>query len=155
MKFQSTKVIDGFSACFRQEKSKPSHCSLLHGYALSFKIIFEGDLDFRNWVVDFGFMKNSTCKIFGLSPDEWFKKMFDHTVLVAQDDTELIWFVEARDKGIMDVQILPKGVGCERFAELVFEEMDMFIRMETDQRVRVVSVECIENQKNSALCLSL
>lgn len=156
LKFQSTKLIDGFSACFRQERAHPSHCSLLHGYALSFKVIFEGELDYRNWVVDFGFMKTTFCYLApgdrnAVTLKDWFNDMFDHTVLVAGNDSEIAWFKEAHKKGIMKVWFLPSGVGCERFAEMVFKTLRDVIGKETEGRVRVVSVECIENHKNSAI----
>jgi 6-pyruvoyltetrahydropterin/6-carboxytetrahydropterin synthase len=35
-----------------------SHCSLLHGYSIGIKLIFESEtLDDRNWVMDFGGLK--------------------------------------------------------------------------------------------------
>ena len=45
--FQSTKVFDGFSCCFRQWKAETTHCKYLHGYGVSFKVKFEGDLGSR------------------------------------------------------------------------------------------------------------
>jgi hypothetical protein len=30
MKFQSTKLFDGYSACFRQWKADGTHCKYLH-----------------------------------------------------------------------------------------------------------------------------
>ncbi len=36
MKFQSTKLFDGYSTCFRQWKADNTHCKFLHGYAVSF-----------------------------------------------------------------------------------------------------------------------
>ena len=42
--FKSTKVFDGFSCCFRQWKAETTHCKYLHGYGVSFKVKFEGDL---------------------------------------------------------------------------------------------------------------
>ena len=45
-KFQSTKVFDGFSTCFRQWKADNySLPGILHGYGVSFKLYFEGELD--------------------------------------------------------------------------------------------------------------
>ena len=84
--FVSTKVFDGFSCCFRQWKATTTHCQYLHGYGVSFKVWFEGELDERNWVWDFGGMKRAKTKIDGKSPKEWMDYMFDHTVLVAEDD---------------------------------------------------------------------
>jgi hypothetical protein len=53
-KFQSSKVFDGFSTVFRQWKAKETHCRFIHGYGISFKVYFEGELDERNWVWDLG-----------------------------------------------------------------------------------------------------
>ena len=61
--FTSTKVFDGFSCCFRQWKATTTHCQYLHGYGVSFKVWFEGDLDERNWVWDFGGMKELKPKL--------------------------------------------------------------------------------------------
>ena len=56
MSYRSTKVFDGFSTVFRQWKAEGTHCRFLHGYGISFKVTFEGELDNRNWVWDFGGM---------------------------------------------------------------------------------------------------
>lgn len=157
-RFQSTKLIDGFSTCFRQHKAKDTHCCLLHGYAISFKVTFEGHLDYRNWVVDFGFMKRSKkagMKLPGgtgtvVPPEQWFRFMFDHTVILAEDDPALKQFQEVEAYGGMTIRMLP-SVGCEMFAKFVFDELNKFLYKETDDRVRVVSVECFEHSKNSAI----
>lgn len=158
MKHQSTKLIDGFSTCFRQEKSAPSHCSVLHGYSLSFKITFEGELDDCNWVVDFGFLKKTKTPIqipeletYVSTLDDWFKLFFDHSTLVASNDSQREWFVEAHNRKILRVIFLKDGVGCERFAELVFKKLHWFVAQEFKGRVRLVSVECFEHAKNSAI----
>ena len=85
-KFQSSKVFDGFSTVFRQWKAETTHCRFVHGYGISFKVYFEGDLDERNWVWDFGGMKRAKTQIDGKSPKEWMDYMFDHTLIVAEDD---------------------------------------------------------------------
>ena len=85
-KFQSSKVFDGFSTVFRQWKAEDTHCRFFHGYGISFKIYFEGELDHRNWVWDFGGMKRAKTKIDGKSPKEWMDYMFDHTMVIAEDD---------------------------------------------------------------------
>ena len=85
-KFQSSKVFDGFSTVFRQWKAEETHCKFIHGYGISFKVYFEGDLDHRNWVWDFGGMKRAKGTIDGMSPKAWIDYMLDHTVVVAEDD---------------------------------------------------------------------
>ena len=72
--------------CFVNGKQTTTHCRFVHGYGISFKVYFEGDLDERNWVWDFGGMKRAKTKIDGKSPKEWMDYMFDHTLIVAEDD---------------------------------------------------------------------
>jgi 6-pyruvoyltetrahydropterin/6-carboxytetrahydropterin synthase len=149
-KFQSTKVYDGFSCVFRQWSACGTHCRFLHGYAVSFKIIFEGDLDHRNWVFDFGGMKRAEAKIDGMNPKQWFDYMFDHTTIIAEDDPYLHLFQQMDAQGTIQLRILP-SVGAEKFAEFVFNKVNDFIQVETQNRVRIVSVEARENEKNSAI----
>lgn len=154
--FQSVKVIDGFSTCFRQWRADGTHCKFLHGYGISFKVTFEGDLDFRNWVMDFGFMKRAKTTIsipsqqLFLKPDEWFKYMFDHTTVIAKSDPELDWYLEASKRKILQLRLLDE-VGCELFAKLVSDTLNTFLMIETDGKVKVVEVECFEHNKNSAI----
>ena len=149
-KFQSTKVFDGFSTCFTQWKAKTTHCKFLHGYGVSFKLTFEGDLDNRNWVWDFGGMKRAVGKIDNMSPKEWFDYMFDHTVVMAEDDPALDSFRRLSAKGIIQLRIIP-AVGAEKFAEYIYDKVNPFILKETNERVRIARVEFNEHNKNSAI----
>ena len=156
--FISTKIFDGFSCCFRQWKATTTHCQYLHGYGVSFKVWFEGDLDERNWVWDFGGMKRAKTQIDGMSPKEWMDYMFDHTVLVAEDDPQLPYFQQAnnssnlgsQNKGILQLRIIP-ATGAEKFAEFIFHKLNNFVKTETNKRVRVKQVEFREHGKNSAI----
>jgi 6-pyruvoyltetrahydropterin/6-carboxytetrahydropterin synthase len=150
MKFQSTKIFDGYSTVFRQWRADGTHCRFLHGYGISFKIIFEGDLDERNWVWDFGGMKRAKNKIDGMAPKEWMDHMFDHTMIVAQDDPFLYAAIEMEDAGIVQLRIVP-ATGAEQFAKFIYDKVSEFVKIETDNRVRVVSVEFKEHEKNSAI----
>ena len=149
-KFTSTKVFDGFSTVFRQWRAEGTHCQKLHGYGISFKLWFEGDLDERNWVWDFGGMKRAKGKIDGMSPKEWMDYMFDHTFLVAQDDPFKDSFLKMGEAGVAQVRIVP-ATGAERFAKFIFDKVAPFIHTETEGRVKVTKVEFREHQKNSAI----
>lgn len=149
MVFQSTKIYDGFSTVFRQWRAENTHCRYLHGYSISFKVVFEGDLDERNWVYDFGGLKRSKHTINGKSPKEWLDYMFDHTTIIAEDDPALQIFRSMDEAGIIQLRVLP-ATGAERFAEFLYNELNAFIKLETKGRVRVVSVEFREHDKNSA-----
>jgi 6-pyruvoyltetrahydropterin/6-carboxytetrahydropterin synthase len=149
-KFQSTKVFDGFSTVFRQWKAEGTHCKFFHGYGISFKIWFEGELDERNWVWDFGGMKRAEGKIDGMNPKEWFDYMFDHTMIIAEDDPFIESLKLMDQAGAAQIRILP-AVGAEKFAEYIFNKVNEFVQNETEGRVKVVKVEFKEHDKNSAI----
>ena len=150
-KHQSSKVFDGFSTVFRQWKAKETHCRFLHGYGISFKVYFEGKLDDRNWVWDFGGMKRAKTKIDGMSPKAWMDYMFDHTVVIAEDDPEIEIFKDMHMKGIIQLRPMSGPVGAERFAEYIFNKLNDFVHEETEGRVSVTKVEFFENKKNTAI----
>jgi 6-pyruvoyltetrahydropterin/6-carboxytetrahydropterin synthase len=149
MKFQSTKLFDGYSACFRQWKAEGTHCRFLHGYAVSFRVWFEGELDERNWVWDFGGMKRAKGNIEGMSPKAFFEHLLDHTTIIAEDDPFLPLFRQMDSVGIIQLRILP-AVGCERFAQYLYEKINTFLSEETNGRVRATKVEVYEHERNSA-----
>ena len=148
--YKSTKLFDGFSCCFRQWKATDTHCRFLHGYGISFRVTFEGKLDHRNRVWDFGGMKRAKTLIDGMQPKAWMDYMFDHTVLVAEDDPELSKFKTMDSKGTIQLRIVP-ATGAEKFAEYIFEKIDTFVRKETGKRVQVTQVEFMEHNKNTAI----
>ena len=148
-KFQSSKVFDGFSTVFRQHSAESTHCRFVHGYGISFKIYFEGDLDNRNWVWDFGGMKRAKNKIDGKSPKAWMDHMFDHTLIVADNDPFKNAFIEMGEAGVAQVRIIP-ATGAEKFAEFIFNKVNEFVGKETDGRVKVIKVKFMEHGKNAA-----
>jgi 6-pyruvoyltetrahydropterin/6-carboxytetrahydropterin synthase len=168
-KYLSTKTYGndrGLSCCFRQWRSTHSHCSLLHGYSIGIKLIFESEtLDDRNWVMDFGGLK---------AFKEWSEYTFDHTLVVAEDDPHRAMFEKMAELGLQDqggvcdVRIV-EGVGCEKFAELAYKEMETILhifktgntyycpngktfeaRYPVGQGVKLRSVEVFEHAGNSA-----
>lgn len=149
MKFQSTKLFDGYSTCFRQWKAEGTHCKFLHGYAVSFRVWFEGELDERNWVWDFGGMKRAKTNINGRSPKAFFEYLLDHTTIIAEDDPYLSVFKSMDQEGIIQLRILP-ATGCERFAEYLYQVINEFLQLETDSRVKATKVEVYEHERNSA-----
>ena len=149
-KFYSTKTYGndrGLSCAFRQWRSTHSHCSLIHGYSIGIKLIFECDtLDERNWVMDFGGLKEFKA---------WSEHMFDHTLCVAEDDPEFQTLM-LLDGNIADVRVVP-AVGCERFAELCYNKMAEILAKQIadgtalNKTVRVKSAEVFEHGANSAI----
>ena len=150
MGYKSTKLFDGFSCCFRQWKAETTHCRFLHGYGVSFRVTFEGELDNRNWVWDFGGMKRAKTQIDGMSPKAWMDYMFDHTVIVAKDDEYLDYFMKLEEYGVIQLRIV-EATGAEKFAEFIFNKLNKFVKEETNNRVKVKQVEFREHGKNSAI----
>ena len=148
-KFQSSKVFDGFSTVFRQWKAKETHCRFLHGYGISFKVYFEGELDEKNWVWDFGGMKRAKTLIDGKQPKEWMDYMFDHTVIIAEDDPGMGGWKTMNDLGVIQLRIIP-ATGAEKFAEYIYTNINNFVKTETRDRVRVTKVKFMEHGKNAA-----
>lgn len=145
--FRSTKTYGhelGLSACFRQHRAE-SHCRLLHGYALAIKFTFEadeGDLDVRNWVVDFGGLKPLKAIL---------EDTFDHTLLVAEDDPHLPQLQQLDVLGVARVVVVP-ATGCERFAHLIYEVAEQWLKdAGFAPRCRLVNVEVHEHGANSAV----
>jgi 6-pyruvoyltetrahydropterin/6-carboxytetrahydropterin synthase len=132
----------GHSCAFRQWKAD-SHCNLIHGYALQFELQFGGEkLDERNWIVDFGSLKPLK---------EWLKYMFDHTYLIAKDDPKKGIFYELEKESLIDLRLVD-AVGCERFAEMVFDKAQEIIQDLYGDRCWVESVTVREHESNSATC---
>jgi len=148
-KFQSSKVFDGFSTVFRQWRATDTHCRFVHGYGISFKVYFEGELDNRNWVWDFGGMKRATTLIDGKQPKAWMDYMFDHTLIVAEDDPEVEAFKQMDEAKVAQVRVIP-ATGAEKFSEYIFKKLNEFVKTETDNRVRVIKVKFMEHGKNAA-----
>ena len=140
--YQSTKTYGnevGLSCCFRQWRAD-SHCNKLHGYSLGFRFTFETEtLDERNWVYNFG-----GCKWI----KEYLQDEFDHKLVVAKDDPKLERILLIKE--LADINVID-DVGCEKFAEMVYNYVAPKIEKETKGRVSLFSVECFEHGANSAI----
>lgn len=142
--YRSTKSYDhseGLSCCFRQWRAA-SHCHLLHGYALAFRFVFAtNQLDKNNWCLDFGSLKELR---------QWLHHMFDHTLLVAEDDPELRRFKDMARDGLADIRVVP-AVGCEAVVGLTFDHLSGWVWQATNGRVWLECVEVMEHAGNSAI----
>jgi 6-pyruvoyltetrahydropterin/6-carboxytetrahydropterin synthase len=148
--FQSTKLFDGYSCVFRQWRAEGTHCRFLHGYGVSFRVWFEGELDHRNWIWDFGGMKRAKGTIDGMNPKAWMDYMFDHTTIIAEDDPFLEGFKKMYVDDIIQLRVIP-AVGAEQFAKYVYDKINAFVLEETEGRVKVAQVEFMEHSKNTAI----
>lgn len=132
----------GLSAAFRQWKAD-SHCKYIHGYALEFEFEFgANELDEKNWVVDFGGLKEL---------ESWLRNHFDHKTLVASDDPELSTFQELNKRGLIDMVIV-ESTGVEMFAKMAMDYSKNLIKTHYGERCWVESVTVREHGANSASC---
>jgi 6-pyruvoyltetrahydropterin/6-carboxytetrahydropterin synthase len=135
-----TKRYFNLKAAHRQWKHK-GHCAKIHGENWTFEITFEAkELDECGFVVDFG--KLAPIRL-------WFNTVFDHVVLLDEDDPSLVLFRQLESSGLMRLSIVPSA-SAEGLASFVFREVDDMIRKLTEFRVKVVKVICFEDEKNSA-----
>jgi 6-pyruvoyltetrahydropterin/6-carboxytetrahydropterin synthase len=157
-KYQSTKLFDNYSVAIRQWRAQHSHCQLLHGYALKFKVWFEaqdkyasnpltGGLDEMNWIVDYGGFKDAPI---GNGLKSWMDSMWDHTTLIEKDDPQLETFTYLEELGLCKLVVMDK-MGAESCAKLVFDHFNKRLALTDGGRCKVVKVECFENDKNSSI----
>lgn len=140
--YQSTKLIELGSCAFRQYGAKHSHCQYLHGYQLKAKFWFGGSkLDERNWLVDFGGLKELKTILVN---------QFDHTLCIAADDPCIELFKQLETAGACVLRIMPNGVGIERAAEWCYNAAAAWIKKNYGDRCWVDKVEVFEHDNNSA-----
>jgi 6-pyruvoyltetrahydropterin/6-carboxytetrahydropterin synthase len=114
----------------------------LHGYALSFRFEFQArELDNKNWVVDFGGLKELK---------QWLKDSFDHKTVVDINDPQKEVLEGLAEQGLADI-VYFDGVGCEKFAEHALAKADEIAQRITDGRCYCVSCEVSEHGANSAI----
>jgi 6-pyruvoyltetrahydropterin/6-carboxytetrahydropterin synthase len=99
--------------------------------------------------MDFGAAKRAKHTIEGMNPKDYFAYLLDHTTNIAEDDPYLEHIKQMDADGIIQLRILPM-VGCERFAEHLYNVINNWTQAETDKRVKVSKVEVYEHERNSA-----
>jgi 6-pyruvoyltetrahydropterin/6-carboxytetrahydropterin synthase len=95
-------------------------------------------------------MKRAKGTIDNMNPKAWMDYMFDHTTIIAEDDPGLNGFKTMDQLGIIQLRVIP-AVGAEQFAKYIFEKLNTFVQEETSGRVKVVRVEFMEHNKNTAI----
>lgn len=142
MTFRSSKAFKGYSCAHRRWAHK-GHCALVHGYCRSFTVWFECEEReaYTGFVMDFGGLREVKA---------WLEEVFDHKLLLDSTDPLLESFRSLERKGACSLTILD-DVGMEGTAKYVYEHIDAWVKQKTNQRVWVYSVECRENENNSAI----
>ncbi|MFO7567826.1 MAG: 6-carboxytetrahydropterin synthase [Enhygromyxa sp.] len=140
MRYRSTKRFTNLP-CAHRTHSHKGHCRFVHGYSRSFKFYFEAsELDEHGFVVDFSSLKELRG---------WLEHMFDHTLLISEDDPEREFFEEMHRRELCDLRVVP-SVSMEGTAKLVYSYANELVSKQTCDRAWVAKVEVHENDKNSA-----
>ena len=139
--YNSTKTYRNFPCAHRQWKHD-GHCAYIHGYSREYTFYFEADsLDKHGWVVGFGDLKKLK---------DYLVHMYDHTLLILEDDPELPLFKELDEKGLCDLRIVP-DVSLEGSAKTVLTKANEILSELTGGRARCFKAEARENDKNSGI----
>ena len=140
-----TKTFGEYPFAHRQH-NHDGHCAYVHGHNWRFTVELQSDdLDNNGFVYDFG--KFGWLK-------SWLEFMFDHTLLINQDDPHLEFFQEHCVKdaknplGLWDMRVIPNG-SAEHLAELVGRRIQS--HFEDDKRIQLVSLTVMEDNKNAAI----
>lgn len=146
-----TKKYKDFPAAHRQH-NHDGHCAYVHGHNWSFELTFASDhLDENGFVMDFGKMKFIK---------DWLTGMFDHTLLINEDDPALDTFKEYDgtknpEWKLWDMRVIPNG-SAEDLAKFVWMKVSDLTYtkwMEEGNPWRcpeLISVTVYEDDKNCA-----
>ena len=140
-KYTSTKTYRNLPCAHRQWKHD-GHCAYIHGYSRQYTFHFAAEtFDKHGWVVGFGDLKKLK---------EYLIDMYDHTMLISEDDPEVSLFKELHEKGICNLRIVP-DVSLEGSAKTALIKANEILSELTNGRARCFQVEARENDKNSAI----
>lgn len=143
-----TKSYRDLPAAHRQP-NHDGHCRLIHGHNWGFDITFAcRELDANGFVIDVGKLK---------AVKQWLERHFDHTLLLNEDDPHLQFLentLQQHSLFLTDIVIVP-NCGMEGLARFVATSLNgqgrvLFGEEAHSRCVRIVSVTCHEDGKNSA-----
>lgn len=147
-RYFSTKKFGPISTSHRQWRAgSDSPCNFAHGYGRYVQFIFACDeLDERQWVMDFGGLKEVR---------QWIESQWDHRLLLASDDPLMTNFVALHNAGGVNINVMDVskgwGPGIEGSCKFLYDHIQMYINKATEGRVWIESVEIWEHENNSAI----
>ena len=144
-KFKSTKKLGPISVGHRQWRDD-GHCRFVHGYGRYVQFTFSGELDHRQWVMDFGDLKDIK---------KWIEQQWDHRLLLASDVPHLEDFKKMHELGTMNINVMDVeqgwGPGIEASCKFVYDNVQPIIAEKTNGRVQITKIEIWEHDLNSAI----
>jgi hypothetical protein len=134
MKCQSFAEFRDFSCSYRFWK-KEGKRSMIHGYSLRFKFVFEADI------------LDEEDRVYDLTNTDWIRsyleEAFDHTLAIVLEDPLMDEFMGLEEGGGCDLRYM-EGVGVEKFAEMVYMDLSPIVIEQTQGRAKIESVTVIE-----------
>ena len=150
--FKSTKKLGPISTGHRNWMAESNlnrdsqKCAWCHGYSRYIEFTFDGDLDEKQWVYDFGdlkFVKN------------WLEENWDHKTLIASNDPKLEKLKEMESENLIKLTIVDItqgwGPGIEGSCKWVYDVINPIIREKTSGRVSISKIQVWEHEHNSAI----
>ncbi|MEO6993460.1 MAG: 6-carboxytetrahydropterin synthase [Lacunisphaera sp.] len=117
------------------------HCALLHGHNWAIAITFGcHEPEENGFVVDFGKLKFIK---------HWLDEHVDHACVFSEDDPLRTELVRVGGPAVWKPYVV-KNCSCEGMAQHFHEVFDTLVRQHTNGRAFVISVEVVEDAKNSA-----
>ena len=145
MKYYSTKRFGPICTGRRQWRDD-GHCKFIHGYGRHVQITFTGELDHRQWVMDFGYLREIK---------QWLEEQWDHRTLIASDDPNLEDIKQLHQLGVININIMDVekgyGPGIEASCKFVYDYVNDWAMKQSRNRVKVSKVEIWEHENNSAI----
>ncbi|WP_083270409.1 6-pyruvoyl trahydropterin synthase family protein [Lacunisphaera limnophila] len=134
------KVYTDIPWAHRQHRHD-GHCAFIHGHNWSIGVTFGcTQLDENGFVVDFGKLKFLK---------DWINDRLDHACVFNREDPLKEALVAVGGAKAWKIYVV-ECCSCEGMAKHIFEVFDELIRQYTQDRAYVVSVEVVEDSKNSA-----
>ena len=134
------KVYTDIPWAHRQHRHD-GHCALIHGHNWSVIVTFGcHQPDENGFVIDFGKLKYLK---------HWLKEHLDHACVFSADDPLRESLTAVGGPAVWKTYVAP-NTSCEGMAQHLFGIFDRLVREKTAQRAFLVSLEVVEDSKNSA-----
>lgn len=151
--FRSTKKLGPISTSHRNWMAEfnpnrnSKKCAWCHGYSRYIEFTFDGELDSRQWVMDFGDLKYVK---------KWLEENWDHKTLVASNDPKLDKLKEMELNDLISLTIIDVsnegwGPGIEGSCVWVYDSINPIIMDKTKNRVQISKIQIWEHEQNSAI----
>ena len=138
--YTCTKTYKNIPFAHRQHKHT-GYCKLVHGHNWAFKFVFGcKELDKNGFVMDFGKMKFIRS---------WLDEHFDHAFVYNKDDTLVGEMIASNPDAFKPYPV--DSCSAEGLARHLFTVFEKTVQERTDSRVFLISVEVMEDDKNTAL----